>query len=132
MSKIPESAFKVLSKKWKPYDGYSVFDANYSGDKNRYRRAKPSKYKLRFDNHDVCPLAQISFSEASGLVKDNVFEGLAIESEDRKLISLNEHALHAFQDFCQETYLSWEKFRGRLNLVAKQGSLPEDTMDESI
>lgn len=123
MKAIPNSVLNVLKAVWKRSEGYSSFESVFNSERDE-RRRKPSYYsiskgkEIEYENWDV-----LTHKEAVELVRDNVFDALAIENAEDVVI--NEHAQHAFTDFCSEVYDSWHKFRNRLDQIKAQGAFPE-------
>ena len=67
--------------------------------------------RLRSGQYPSEDTGEISHEEATTLVYDGVYGELGII--DDSIVLINEHAHHAFQEFCCEVWMSWDKYRAR-------------------
>jgi hypothetical protein len=102
---IPKSVLATLDKRWRDADtGYRAFESIFN---ERGRAVDPSYYAL-------APLTGFTIAEFSAMTRDRVFEDCVLESGD-----INEHAVHALQDFCNDVYKAWGIYQQRVELAGK-------------
>jgi hypothetical protein len=105
-------------------DGYSAFDDVFHGHRDsgwaslssveyhRRRQIDPSYCNILPDGPEWFG---ISHPEAQALLRDAVFDGVA--EDQGNCITINEHAVHALDDFWCEVYAAWAKYLDRLALA---------------
>ena len=109
MEPIPNSVLNVLKNNWKPSsDKYSSFESVFNDLEDETRRRDPGYYHIYFGDHIEHDFQVLSYDEAEKLQQEAVFGGLAIKGKNA--ITINEHARHAFTDFCGDVYAAWEKY----------------------
>lgn len=114
-SKISAAVLNVLKTPWRP-ETFSLFTENFT-EECRDRRTQPSYYFHRTKGNlseDVCGLRA---GDVLGLHKEGEFGSLS--KRDGDTVVLNEHAQHAFIDFCTETYAAWHRYQERLVEIEK-------------
>ena len=119
LDKIPSSVLDLLRERWKEAEpGYSGFEAVFvskPGDDDRKRY--PSYYHIAAGQKIENDFDRFSHAEALALLSDGAFGSMAKTYNPAKDVSINEHAAHAMQDFLQETYSAWNKYRRRLEEI---------------
>lgn len=111
---IPDSVLAVLRHRWRFPDGYSAFDSVFNDDPHRQR--DPAYYAIeRGAEVEQLEFQRFSHAEAIALIRDGVFGSVAVDQGSRVMI--NEHAMHALDDFLCEVYAQWGKYLDRMKLV---------------
>jgi hypothetical protein len=107
---IPKSVLKMLEQQWKPTDGYSAFDMS-----TKRRPTDPSYYIIR---NDVEPSSvSFTYDEVKKLDAEGALGGFVKDHGNGKSFAVNEHAVHAMQDFCSEVYDAWNKYQARIRSI---------------
>lgn len=109
----------VLKHRWtEPDPRYSSFEAVFNDNDDRGRRSDPSYYHIHVGKEVQTDLDVLSHAEATLLVAQGVFGPLA-KAQTGGMVTINEHAQHAFTDFCSEVYGAWAKYQRRIAEVEK-------------
>jgi hypothetical protein len=131
--RIPPSVLALLRHRWRTNDdGYSAFDSVFHGvhdhgdersidaaaeakrqEHQRQRQMDPSYYNFAAYMDGVDPDHPFASAEAIALMRDAVFERVAEDWGDGRVM-INEHAVHAMQDFCSAVYTEWVKCLDRI------------------
>ncbi|MER9793435.1 hypothetical protein [Mesorhizobium sp. M0213] len=122
VSAIPKSVLEVLGHEWKVDEGYSAFDAVFNDREDQGRRSSPSFYHIATGKEVETDFDIFSHKEAKKLAAEHVFGSMAAVRDSG--VTINEHAQHAFEDFCHEVYGAWAKYREKLDQVERFSKRP--------
>ena len=116
---IPGSVLELLRQKLKEADPkYSPFESIFSNwFEEDDRKTYPSYYSIPAGKKVEWDFENFSHAEALALIDSGAFGNVAMAYGPTKHVSINEHAAHAMQDFLQETYSAWNKYRRRLEEI---------------
>ena len=115
---IPDSVLAVAGQAWvDPWSG-GQFEDVFDGESRqaRERRLDPSWYVDYGEGHrDDNGAVMFSNAEMTTIFKSGALRGFA--GKDGSTLLVNEHAMHALEDFCRETSRAWRKFNARLDRI---------------
>jgi hypothetical protein len=111
---IPKSLLDLLDEQWpSPEPGFQMYDVAWCYPE---RRGDPSYYHLN-PNSRGADKGGLRYAEAEELIDSGILHGLAKKRDDG-IISINEHAAHAIDDFAREVYGAYHVLKRRLKIAA--------------
>ena len=107
-TKIPRSVCALIGAALWSATGVRAFSLRF-----RERAASPCFYVIRQGHGST----DVTHDEAKALHLDRAFGRHS--RDDGTSVVVNEHALHAFTDFCREVAGAWLAYQGRLDAISR-------------
>jgi hypothetical protein len=106
------SVVQVLQRAWR-IDDWRSFPGRFAAWDEKL---PPACYYIGGRHGDV----DVTLAEARALHKERVFAGMSRDRED--CVQINEHAKHAFDDFCRDVHAAWQQYLDRLDQIERKGA----------
>ena len=118
---IPKSVLALLRHPWKDDEpDYSAFESVFIGladEGSQYRRQRQIDPSYYFISQSGAPVhvADVTYAEADALHREQAFGDFSRNTGGH--VTVNEHAMHALNDFCRAVYVAWRTYRERLAIL---------------
>ena len=126
---IPVAALHPARIEWRKPDTPGVFEAVITN--NPERRDDPSYYVYHRDTkaEDLNEFVIFTYGEALACAEAGVFRTFARVAPN-KYVSVNEHALHAYEDFCRDVSEAWRCYQAKLDRIPPKKTFAEEDLDD--
>lgn len=117
---IPTAVLDLLKEAWMT-NGYRPFDSVFNISQER--REFPSFYFYPEGYKPQGTGLVFSYSGVAALINSGLLDGIGF-TDPLHPIAINEHAQHALEQFCRETYEAWRRCEQNLASVRQHQECP--------
>lgn len=127
---IPAAALGPARQPWRKPEEPGIFESLFDNPKHEDRRTDPSYYNYFHGStaDDLNEFSVFTYSELIGCVEAGIFRSFN-KVKPMKVVSINEHALHAYEDFCREVSDAWRKYQSKLDRIPQPHRFKHDEED---